>query len=241
MEIDVFLTPNAITEKDVRNRQTVVIDVLRASSTVATALSRGARAIIPAPDMATASRIASNMDPEIFRLGGEQGGIRIEGYHLGNSPFEYNQEAVKNRTIIFKTTNGTGAIFKSKAAKHLIIGCFLNAQRVVDFVHSNELDTVLVCAGWEGRVSFEDLICAGLLLNRIWDGREPVDMSDTARIAHSVYIRYQDQLHEAISKTTHAQRLFKLGHSEDVAYCTQLDVLSVLPYFRDNRLVDFDI
>ncbi|MEM1271331.1 MAG: 2-phosphosulfolactate phosphatase, partial [Bacteroidota bacterium] len=127
MNIDVRLIPNAISEKDVRDRVVVVIDVLRSCSTIATAFANGAREVIPSPDMATASRIAANMDADRFRLGGEKEGRKIDGYHLGNSPLEYTADEVENRTIVFKSTNGTDAILMGTAAKHLVTASLLNA------------------------------------------------------------------------------------------------------------------
>jgi 2-phosphosulfolactate phosphatase len=237
MNVEVFLTSAVLGEDDIKDRTVVVIDVLRACSTIATALNNGARSVVPVVDMAQAGKIASNMDQQSFLLGGERGGEKIEGYHLGNSPLEYAREVVKDKTIIFNTTNGTGAVSHARLANHLLIGSFLNARRVVAFIREAGLDVTIICAGWKNRVSLEDTLCAGMMLYQLWEGREPGFVSDTAHIAFAQYSHDQHMLETAIRRCNHAQRLTKQGHEEDIDYCLQIDALPVLPYFEDNQLV----
>ena len=237
MNVEVFLTSANVSEEDVKDKSVIVIDVLRASSTIATALSNGARAVVPAQDMAEAGKIASNMDHRSFLMGGEKGGEKIEGYHLGNSPLEYVGDTVQDRTIIFNTTNGTRAIGRARSADHLLVGCFLNAARVVQFVEQSDKDVVIICAGWRNRVSLEDTLCAGLMLDRLWRGQEPDRVSDTAHVAYSQYRHDHDRLDRALRRAHHARWLTERGHGADVDYCFQLDVLPVLPVYDDSRLV----
>lgn len=237
MKVEVFLTSANLSEDDVKDRTVVVIDVLRACSTIATALVNGARAVVPVADMAQAGKIASNMDQQSYLLGGERDGEKIEGYHLGNSPLEYSPDVVKGRTIIFNTTNGTGAIAQARAARHLLVGSFLNAGRVVDFVRSAGLDVSIICAGWRNRVSLEDTLCAGMMLFRLWNGEEPGLVSDTAHIAFTQYRQDRDHLETALRRCNHAQWLAGKGYGADVDYSFRPDALPVLPYFDDNRLI----
>jgi 2-phosphosulfolactate phosphatase len=237
MNVEVFLTSSGVTEESVEGRTVIVIDVLRASSTIVAALNNWAKAVVPVPDMAQAGKIASNLDPSTYLLGGERGGDKIEGYHLGNSPLEYTQEAIEGRTVILNTTNGTGAISASRSARHLIVGCLLNAERVVEFTRNAGLDVAIVCAGWRGRIALEDTLCAGLLMYRLWDGREPGRVSDAAHIAFTQYLHDKDRLVETLRKCNHAQYLTSKGYGEDVDFCLQLDTLPVLPYYEDNRLI----
>ena len=171
MNAEVFLTSSTVTEDDVKGRTVIVIDVLRASSTIATALNNWARAVVPVADTGSATKIASNLDPSSYVLGGERGGNKIQGFHLGNSPLEYTQGTIDGRTVIFTTTNGTVAISRARRAEHLVIGSFLNAERVVEFARQAGLDVTIICAGWRNRVALEDTLCAGLLLYRLWGGR----------------------------------------------------------------------
>ena len=241
MDVEVFLTSHILTEEDVTDRAVVVVDVLRASASILTALKNGARDVVPVADMAAASKIASNLDPSGYRLGGERGGYRIEGYHLGNSPLEYTEEHVRDRTIILNTTNGTTAIEQARAARHLLIGSFLNAGRVVDFLENAGCDATIVCAGTRNRVSLEDTLCAGLMLYRLWAGEEPPGgVSDTAYIAFTQYRNDKDDLKTALRHCNHAQWLRANGFAADVDYCMQIDTLPVLPYYTENRLVLFD-
>ncbi len=240
MKIEVFLTSSNVSEENVKDRTVVVIDVLRACSTIATALNHEARSIVPVADMAQAGKIASNLDQQSYLLGGERDGSKIEGYHLGNSPLEYTSEVVGGRTVIFNSTNGTAAIDQARAAEHLLIGSFLNAGRVVDFIREAGNDLTVICAGWRNRVSLEDTLCAGLILYRLWDGREPGSVSDTAHIAFTQYDHDRENLMVALRRCNHAQWLTSQGYQDDVDYCLQLDALPVLPYYQDSRLILYE-
>ncbi|AEN73675.1 2-phosphosulfolactate phosphatase [Rhodothermus marinus SG0.5JP17-172] len=237
MNVEVFLTGSHVTEEDVEGRTVVVIDVLRASSTIITALANGARAVIPVADMDQAGKIAMNLDPSTYLLGGERDGDRIDGYHLGNSPLEYTPDVVEGKTIILNTTNGTRAIWNARNAEHLIVGSFLNADRVVQFVREVGLDVTIICAGRNNRVALDDALCAGLILHRLWEGREPEYVSDAAHIALTQYLHDRDRLADALRHSNHARWLIEKGYGADVEYCLQLDALPVLPYYRENRLV----
>lgn len=240
MHVEVFLTSANVHEEDVRDRTVVVIDVLRASSTIVTALQHGARAVVPVQDMVEASKIAQNLDPSVYLLGGERGGKKIDGYHLGNSPAEYEESVVEGRDVILNTTNGTKALTRSRVASHMVVGCFLNAARVVEAVQAAGLDVALVCAGQNNRISLEDTLCAGLLLHHLWEGQEPDTATDTAHIAFTQYLHDQDDLLGAMRRSANARRLLAQGEGADVDYCLQIDQLPVLPYYKDSRLVLID-
>jgi len=240
MDVEVFLTYSNISDDDVQDRTVVVIDVLRACSTIATALHRGARAVMPVLDMEQAGKIASNLDPDMCRLGGERNGEKIDGYHLGNSPEEYTREVVKDRDIILNTTNGTRALEQAKGAEVLVAACFLNAGKVVDFL-GRETDAVtIVCAGQQNRLALEDTLCAGLLLDRLWDGTEPSSVTDSAHTAFTLYHTDSENMSRALRQANHAQWLAKRGYEDDLDYCFQVDTLPVLPYYTENRLLLYD-
>ena len=237
MNVEVFLTPNSLRSEDVRARAVVVIDVLRACTTIVTALRNGARGVIPVADMAQAGKIASNLDPASFLLGGERDAARIEGYHLGNSPAEYDAETVAGRTIILNTTNGSGAFVAAQGGAMLVAGALVNAQATVDALLAAGLDVTLVCSGWKGRVSLEDTLCAGLLVHRLFDGHLPGDASDSVHIALCQYQGEAHGLEKAIRQSTHARRLAEAGFEADLAAATAVDSLPLVPVLRDNRLV----
>jgi len=237
MKIEVFLTGHTVTDEDVKGHTVIVIDVLRTSSTIVTALGNGARDVVPVADMAEGGKIAMNLDQASYRMGGERGGNKIEGYHLGNSPSEYDLDTVRNRTIILNTTNGTGTITNACGGKHLVIGSFLNADRVIEFARETGLDVDIICAGWLNRISLEDTLCAGMMLYHLWDGLEPEDVSDSAHIAFSQYRHDRAALSTAILQSNHAKRLAQQGRSDDVDYCSRVNFLPLLPYYQDSRIV----
>lgn len=237
MDIEVFLTPYTVTDDDVRGKTAVVIDVFRACSTIATALDAGARAIVPVADMEEAGRMASNLDPSSYLLGGERNGVTIEGYDLGNSPYEYTEQRVREKTIILTTTNGTRALSRATAASDLVVGSFLNARRTADFMREADQDAVIICAGRHNRASLEDILCAGLLVDRAWEEDRPDRMTDGTFVAHTTYRRAADDLAGTARHSASARRLFELDQENDVSYCSRLDALPVLPYYSDRRLV----
>lgn len=237
MNVEVFLTSSVVTEEDVRGRTVIVIDVLRTSSTIASVLQNGARAVVPVADAEEASKIASNLDQSSYLLGGERGGEPIEGYHHGNSPLEYSPEVVSGRTIILNTTNGTRAIAQARTAEHLVIGGFINSDRVVSFAREANLDVTIICAGWRNRVALEDTLAAGLILYSLWDGKEPGLVSDAAHIAFTQYQNDREELQTALRRCNHAKWLSSKGFDEDVDFCFQVNGLPVLPYFSDSRLI----
>lgn len=234
--IDVFFTPVTLSDQDLSGKLVVIIDVLRASSTIVTALGNGAREVLPASDYGTAGLLASKMGQDARVLGGERDGRPIEGYDLGNSPLEYTQEVVSRKSVILITTNGTPALMGSRTARILTVGCFLNADLVADCIAENNLDTFLVCCGWKGRASLEDTVCAGLMVDRLFQSRIPDNLPDSVRMAHMLYDTYRNDLVGALSRTTHAERLRKLGYEKDVAYCLQIDHVDALPIFDGGRL-----
>jgi len=240
MDAEVFLTYSNVSEDDVRDRTVVVIDVLRACSTIVTALDNGARAVMPVADMAEAGKIASNLDPDVYRLGGEREGEKIDGYDLGNSPPEYTVDVVEDRDVILNTSNGTQALSRATSAKHLVAACFLNAGRVVDFVRAVDDEVTIVCAGRQNRLALEDTLCAGLLLERLWNREEPDVVTDSAHTAFTLYETDRDRLRSALDGANHAERLVQQGYGDDLDYCFRVDALSVLPYYSENRLRRYD-
>lgn len=237
MNAEVFLTPGTLRREDVRGRTVVVIDVLRACTTIVVALGNGARGVIPVADMAEAGKIASNLDPAAYLLGGERDAVPIDGYHLGNSPASYDAATVRGRTIILNTTNGTGAFVAASGAARVLAGAFVNAQAVVEALCAGDADVTFVCAGWKGRASLEDTLCAGLMLHRLFSGRLPADATDSVRIAMRQYQAESTALDAAVRESTHARRLVALGFDADVALAAQVDTCPLVPVLRDSCLV----
>lgn len=236
-QIDVFASASAVSEEDVRNKIVIVIDVLRASSTIITALKNGAKEVIPVEDMAAAGKIAQYLDSTRYLLCGEKDGVIIEGYHLGNSPYEYKEEVVKGKTLILTTTNGTKAITRSQYAKKIVVAGFLNIDTVIESVKASKDDIVVVCAGWKTRISLEDQLCAGYIISKLSDGVLPENARDGARMAFVLYEKYESQIQEMIQLSNHAVRLKQLGYESDITYCSQLNTCSIIPVIKDGTLI----
>lgn len=240
MDLDVILTPAALSADALTGRHVVVVDVLRASSTIVTALANGARAVIPVADQGTLGRLAATLDPDVSLLGGERGGRPLSGYGAGNSPLEYTREAVEGRTVVLSTSNGTRTMTMALAAREAAIGSFLNATVAAGFL-SRALGAgrpaTILCAGAGGRISLEDTLCAGLLVERVATAEQVARLGDAAQVAFALYRGSRAQLARALFGATHTQELIALGYADDVTYCARIDATTALPVFRDNRLV----
>lgn len=238
--LDVFSSAHSFQEEDVRGKTVVMVDVLRASSTMVTALQNGAKGVIAVEDMDDASKISHNLDAKSFLLSGEKDGITIEGYDLGNSPLEHTQEVVKGKTIILNTTNGTKAIRRCSLADRIIIGSFLNLDRTVDYLRQLEEDVVLVCAGWRGRLSLEDLLCAGNIIYELCSGQLPADARDGAKVALGLYEKFGDDIENNIKASNYAVRLKDIVGEDDLSYCCQRSITQVLPALNEGIITDLN-
>lgn len=234
---DVYYTGKSFSEDEVRDKVVVVIDVLRAGSTIVTALKNGAKGIIPVSDMADASRIAQNLDSSSYLLCGEREGLKIDGYHLGNSPFEYMKEVVEKKTLILNTTNGTKAINRSSAADRVLIGSFLNISALTQVLKNSEKPITLICSGWKNRLSFEDLLCAGMIIHLLCEGKLSENAPDGARVAFALYETYKNEALSAIKSSNHACILTGLGFGNDIDYCAQVNITDKVPEIRDGIIL----
>ncbi len=238
--IDVFASAQAFQEEELRGKSAVIIDILRASSSIVTAIQHGAKKIIPVADMSDAGKIARTMDQNDFMLCGEKDGIKIEGYHLGNSPLEYTEEVVANKTLIFNTTNGTKAIKKASLANRIYIGSFLNQQSILNALKEHDDEIVLICSGWRGRLALEDTMFAGSLLHKLCDGNLPDSTKDGAKVAFGLFEKFGDSLEETIGKSDHAYRLRNLAPKEDIPFCCNVDAFDVLPGMKDGIITNLN-
>ncbi|MEK9135657.1 MAG: 2-phosphosulfolactate phosphatase, partial [Bacteroidota bacterium] len=188
MRVDLHFTPHQIDELALRDKTVVVVDVLRASTSIATALNNGAKEIIPVTTVERAVKISGNLFGDYVLRGGERNGKMIEGFNLGNSPFDYSEEKVKGKAIIFSSTNGSMAIEKARFARHVAICGFVNIALVTEFMKELRQDFIIVCAGNNGMFSLEDSVCAGMLVHKLSedDGVELL-LSDAAIAATMLY------------------------------------------------------
>ena len=234
MRVDFHFTPQQTDEMSLRDRSIVVIDVLRASSTIITALSNGAREIIPVATVESAVKISGNLFGDIILLGGERNGKIIEGFHLGNSPLEYTEERVKGKAIIFSSTNGSLALVRGRYARELIVCGFLNVSAVAATVTEYPRDFTVICAGNNGMFSMEDAVCAGMLLHRVAAKEPDLMMSDGARAALTLYKSFGKNILKMIKSSDHGTYLREIGFGEDLKLCAGVDTLPVVPLLDGN-------
>jgi 2-phosphosulfolactate phosphatase len=239
-QIDVFSSAHSFKEEDVRDKTVVIIDVLRASSTMVTALQNGAKGIIAVEDMDDASKISHNLDAQSFLMSGEKNGVTIEGYDLGNSPLEHTEEVVKGKTIILNTTNGTKAIRRCSLADQIIIGSFLNLKAIVDYLQTLDEEVLLVCAGWRGRLSLEDMLCAGNIIYELCGGQLTAEARDGAKVAFGLYEKFGDDIENSIKSSNYAVRLRDIVSEEDLEYCCQRNTTDILPALNEGIITDIN-
>lgn len=213
----------------------VIIDVFRATSTIAAALHNGAKAVIPVDTVPRAIEISR-------RIGGiaagERDGMIAEGLKHGNSPLEYGRDFIANKTLVLTTTNGTRLLHMAldKNADTIISGSFPNLSAVCDFLVQEKKNVVLGCAGWKDRFNLEDTLFAGAIIHRL---RNQFSIHcDSSLMAETMYSLYQNDLYGFAPHLTHYHRLVeRFGLIEDIRYCLTPDVANVLPLYRDGKLI----
>jgi 2-phosphosulfolactate phosphatase len=239
--ISLVLTAHQLEKEKTAVASTAVIyDVLRASSTIITALAQGAKEVIPVLEPEDArllyGRFAKKNECKVL-LGGERNGEPIAGFHLGNSPLEYTPELVNNTTVIITTTNGTRALINSQkaGAQHILIGGILNQTTIVNHL-KNEPDITIVCAGVQGTFAYEDFLAAGLMLDELLIDELPY-RSDDAALAALGLARGIKHNPSQIAQGRHGQRLIAKGKKADVDFCAAINKFSVLPVYHNNKII----
>jgi 2-phosphosulfolactate phosphatase len=237
MKIEVFYSPSQVDELFLRDKNVIVIDVLRASSSIAYALMNGAREIIPVSTVESAVKISGNLFGDVVLRGGERNGKMIEGFNLGNSPLEYTETAVKGKSIIFCTTNGSSAIVKSRYAKNLVVAGFVNMSTTLEFIKELNEDFSILCAGKQSLFCIEDSVCAGMIITLLMnDETIALELNDPAVAAAVLYKSMGKNLSRTIRATDHGKYLTEIGFKNDIKFCTDLDSVPVLPMLAGNSI-----
>lgn len=231
-KIEVCLTPALIDLFDIEQSIVVVIDILRATSSITYGIDNGAKAIIPVAKVEDCLNYA-NTD---YLLAAERNGEVVKGYDFGNSPFSYAAEKVKDKTIVLTTTNGTQALHLArKRAYQVIIGSFLNLDAVCNYLLAQNKNVLLLCAGWKGHFNLEDTLFAGAVVNQLHNNFEYLDDSSIA--AEDLYLVAKDDLRKFLRKSSHSNRLAELNIEEDVVFCLQSNVCNSIPVLEGDHLV----
>lgn len=231
--IEVCLSPELVHLFDLKGKIAVVVDVLRATSCMVTAMANGVREIKPVCDLNVCKELQSKQG---FIGAAERNGVKEEGFKFGNSPFSYIDNCVENERLAITTTNGTVAIEKSKPAAEVVIGAFLNKSAVVSFILERDMDVVVVCAGWKGQVNLEDTLFAGALIAGL--GEKYNHNSDAALLALNAYEKGRENLCDYLANCNHVQRLSKMKDvGKDIEFCLQEDIYKVVPVLKGDVLV----
>lgn len=230
--IDVCLSPELMHLYDVQGKVVVVVDILRATSCMTTALAHGIEHIQPFAKLEDCLQAKHNG----YFTAGERDGKKVEGFDLGNSPFEYMVPALQRKKIAFTTTNGTQAIAKSKGADTIIIGSFLNLETVVNYLRQQTKNILVVCAGWKGKVNLEDTLFAGAVVELLKDQIEPD--CDAPLMAQRLYLDAKEDMVAYLQQSSHVKRLARLNIHKDIVFCLTPNQYQVLPIMQKGLLVD---
>lgn len=244
MIVDAFFSPYFPEKENLfDNSLVVMLDVLRASTTICSALYHGAKEVIPIETTEKAIAIYSSLSREIRFLGGERGGMKPAGFDAGNSPLEYSSENIKGKSVILTTTNGTVLFQKAKRAKYRIIGCFANLSVVlnkikssIDEIEKNGGHIFIICAGNNGRFSYEDVLSAGAFISELnkFDGN--FNLTDAALSMKDLFSLHKDNIYDFLSGCEHPSYLKSIGLEEDIKLCLEIDKFPVVPIISGNSI-----
>ena len=238
MRLDVFFTPNQVKPVETAGRLVVIVDVLRASTTVATALGNGAKTVIP----------VEGADEVIFRskefarsqilLAGEQKMYPIAGFDIGNSPQAFTPAVVEGKTILITTTNGTRTLLGVQNARDIVIASYVNFSAVLALMKvaaSSNTDIAIICAGEEGVFTLEDSACAGRYVRAI-PKRADIKTNDAAAASVVIEKKYGDNIAKVFKESSHGQALESAGFGDDLAAAAQVDSYPVVPIYQDRQI-----
>lgn len=233
MKIFVYHTPE-LTPIDTVPECAIAVDVLRATSTMATVLAAGGEAVQVFSDLNRLMTVSEAWPPEKRLRAGERGGAKVAGFDLGNSPLDCTADLVAGRRLFISTTNGTRALQRIEKAPIVLAAALINRAAVVKFLLEKQPETVwIVGSGWEGSYSLEDTVCAGAIAHSIWQktnsSLKEISGNDELISAISLYSQWQNDLLGLLNQASHGQRLLRLQCLEDMKYCSQTDILDVLP------------
>lgn len=239
MRADVVLGVAPGAPADVAGRVVAVIDVLRASTTIAVALANGARAVIPFESAEEVVARSKSFERSQVRLAAEQKMLTVSGCDLGNSPAEFTRDAIEGKTILLSTTNGTGALLGVQGAREVFVASYVNFSAVAALLRGalrGGTDVTIVCAGGERQFSLEDAACAGRYVRAITAQLPAVATNDAARACAILETRYADGLSGLFVDAEHGRALFEAGFTQDLEICGAIDSHPVVPVYQERQI-----
>lgn len=240
MRVDVAFSPLGLGPQDVQGRTVFVVDILRATTAMCAALYHGARALIPVASTEEALRLAQTIGSADVLLAGEKNSVRIPGFALGNSPLEMTGQAVKGKTLIVTTTNGTKALLAAQGAAAVYAAAAANltmAGQRARLALQEQRDILILCAGRESAFGLDDAYCAGRLAVAALGGRKPRrGLNDAALASLDLVRRYGENWQRPLSYSRAGRELVRLGFRDDVLDAARVDAYPVLPQFHERRV-----
>lgn len=236
MKIDVIISADYIDSESLRGKVAVVIDMLRATSVITTALSNGAKRVIPVVSVEDAFNRAEELKAlgEEVLLGGERKALKIDGFDFSNSPLEYKKDIVEGKNVIMSTTNGTRALNLCSKADKVIIASVLNGQAVAKYLENEEKEVVFVNSGTNGEFSSDDFICAGYIISELCKNKDH-ELTDIAKTAKYVY-ESSNGIENFIKDAKHYNILKNLGLEDDLKYCSTKDLIDLVFEFKNGEI-----
>jgi 2-phosphosulfolactate phosphatase len=239
MRVDVFFGPHELTAADTTNRVVAVVDVLRASSTIAVALANDARAVVPLASSEDVVSRSKSLTRSEVKLAGERKSKTISGFDLGNSPLEYTRDVVEGKTIMITTTNGTAAILAVQGARDLVIASYVNFSAVLSMLRAalrGGTDVTILCAGQDRRFALEDAACAGRYVQHITVKQAKAEINDAAHAAMLIDKKHGTNIKRLLKSSAHGLALIEAGFEDDIAVCAEVDSYPVLPVFQERQI-----
>ncbi len=240
MRIDVSFGAASVGQADVAGRVVAVIDVLRASTTIATALDHGARCVVPFDSTEEVISRSKSFAREDVRLAGERRMLAVPGFDFGNSPAEFTREAVADRTILMSTTNGTPALLATQGARDVVVASYVNFSAALALLRAaarGGIDVAIICAGRDRYFGLEDAACAGRFARGVARRMPNVAMNDAARVCTFIDKQYGDRLGGLFADSDHGKLLLAAGFGDDLLACAEVDAHPVVPLYVDRQIV----
>lgn len=236
--LDVLLTPGELLPGEIAGRTVVVLDVLRATTSIVEAMASGARTLFPVATIEEAIGLAKTLGREEVLLAGERKALPIEGFDLGNSPSDFTAERVGGKFVVMSTTNGTLALIAAASGGRVIVGAWTNFQAVVDELVRSGADPVFLCAGRDRVFGLEDAVCAGQMAAAVMKALPDVEweMNDGAVAALALAEEFSDPA-TLFPRTSAGRAIVEAGLGDDLEWCARTDLRDVLPVLEGRQIV----
>lgn len=234
MTLDIIISGDDIKAEKIKNKTAVVIDMFRATSVIITAMNNGCKEIIPFLTIKETLKKADEIGRENCILGGERNAVKIDGFDVSNSPLEYTEDLVKNRSVLMTTTNGTKTLTRCCEAENILIGAMINAKAVAEKIIEMNNDVVIVNAGTKGNFSMDDYICSGYIINEILK-KKSLDLTDIAKTAVLIFKSHEDIL-SYVKEASHYSVMKGLKLEDDIEYCMKKSIINIVPQYDGYKI-----